>query len=510
MKPLKYLFFAIVLSLNSSCNEDFLELYPEGNLNTGNFYKSTQDFQQALVGAYVPLRNVANIAFFMDEMRSDNTEYDFNPKDRGGLGFEQLADFMDDSQNGIISQRYAACYTGIARVNTILDKLDKINFAMTEADKNQIIGEAKALRAHYYFDLVRHFGKVPLHLHEVLTKEDAFLAQSSIEDVYSQIILDFTDALDKVAAPKFPQDTGRITKGMVASELSLVYITKKQFDKAVPLLTSVTKMGYSLWPNYADAFKNENKNKMESIFEVQYKDGTDGQQSNFIYRFIPIGNTKNILGIDYNNTIGGWNIPTPDLMITYETGDKRFDASIGIVEGTTDATATFIASKVVSAENYVPKPGITYKYFVKKYYHLPYLLANNTKENWPIIRYSDVLLLLAESLNETGNSSAALSFLNQVRSRAGLPNATTTAQTDLRKIIEQERRIELAFENSRWLDLVRTNQAITVLTEFGKKQKEKYSFMLPNSYNVTENRYIFPIPFREMTLNPKLIQNPGY
>ena len=510
MKNFKYLLFTIVLIINTSCEKDFLELSPEGNLNTGNYYKNTQDFQQALVGAYVPLRDVSNIAFFMDEMRSDNSEYDYNPKDRGGLGFEQLADFLDDSQNGVISQRYLACYNGISRTNVILDKLEKINFSMTDADKNQIIGEAKALRAHYYFDLVRHFGKVPLHIHEVLDKENAYLPQSSVEEIYTQIINDFTDALDKVSLPKFPQGTGRITKGMVASELALVYMSLKQYDKSVPLLDSVTKMGYGLWANYGDAFKNENQNKMESVFEVQYKDGTDGQSSNFIYRFIPIGNTTNILGINYNNTLGGWNVPTPDLIESYEIGDKRLDASIGVIEGTINASSNFVASRIVSSVNYVPNPSVAYKYFIRKYYHPPYLLANNTKENWPVIRYSNVLLMLAESLNESGQSSVALPYLNQVRTRAGLANVTTTVQSDLRDIIAKERRIELAFENSRWLDLVRTNQAIPVLTQFGIKQKAKYGYMLPSAYTITENRYIYAIPFREMTINPKLIQNNGY
>lgn len=510
MKNYKYILYTILLILSISCKKDFLELYPEGNLNTENFYKSTQDFQQALTGAYVPLRDISNIAFFMDEMRSDNTHYDYNPKDRGNTGYEQIADFLDDSQNAAIALRYQACYNGISRTNVILDRLEKISFSMANTDKEQIIGETKALRAHYYFDLVRHYGKVPLHVHEVLDKGGAYLKQSSVEEIYTQVINDFTDALGKVDLPKFPQGTGKITKGMVASELAMVYMVNGKYDKAIPLLESVTKMGYDLWDNYEDAFKIENQNKKESVFEVQYKDGTDGQSSNFIYRFIPIGNTIKILGVNYNNTVGGWNIPTLDLIDSYEKKDTRLDASIGVIEGTINASSDFAATGIASVKDYVPKPGVAYKYFIRKYFHPPYVLANNTKENWPVIRYSNVLLMLAESLNEAGQSGAALPYLNRVKKRAGLDEVTTVAQSDLRSIIARERRLELAFENSRWLDLVRTNQAIPVMTAFGIKQKTAYGYLPSSAYTITDDRYIYAIPYREMTINQLLVQNKGY
>ena len=398
MKNSKYMLILLTGALSfGSCKKDFLELYPEGQMNEGNFYKSTVDFQQAVVGAYTPLRDVANIAFYMDEMRSDNAHYDYNSKDRGGLGYEQLADFLDNSQNGVTAIRYQGDYNGISRTNVILDRLEKITFTMADADRKQIIGETKALRAHYYFDLVRHYGGVPLHLHEVTDKSQASLPRSTAEQVYAQIIADFTDALANVAAPKLPQETGRVTKGMVATELAHVYMTLKQFDKAVPLLQSVTTMGYSLWANYEDAFKNENKNNKESVFEVQYKDGTDGQSSTFIYRFIPNGNTINITGISYNDTNGGWNYPTDDLLSAYEPNDKRLDATVGVIEGTYNSNTDFVASKIVSIVNYKAPTGVIAKYFVRKYYHPPYLLANNTKENWPIYRYANVLLLLAEA-----------------------------------------------------------------------------------------------------------------
>jgi tetratricopeptide (TPR) repeat protein len=497
--------------ITASCKKDFLVLYPEGQINEGNFYKTTADFQQAVVGAYVPLRDIASYAFYMEEMRSDNTEYDYNSKDRGGAGYEQFADFLDDATNPVLANVWQAAYKGIQRTNVVLDRITNISSTIiTDADKKQIIGEAKALRAHYYFELVRLFGGVPLYLHEVKDNSSSFINRSSVDEVYNQIITDYSDALSLLAPPaKFPQ-SGVVTKGMVATELGLVYLTRKDYAKATPLLQSLTQMGYGLLPNYADVFKLANKNSKESIFEVQYKAGTDGQSSSFIYKFIPVTpNTTNILGVNYNNTSGGFNVPTPDIVAAYEKGDVRLDASIAVAKGKFNSNVDFIADSVVSVLNPSTQGSVS-KMFIRKFYNKPYGLQNNTDDNWPLYRYADVLLMLAESLNEQGKSAEALPYLNQVRSRAGLTPATSSDQATLRNIILHERRVELAFENHRWFDLLRTGQAISVMNAFGILQKMKYAYILPAAYNITNERLIYAIPFRETQVNTALTQNTGY
>jgi tetratricopeptide (TPR) repeat protein len=300
MKQLKVLIYlAISIAIFSSCKKQFLTLYPEGNLNEGNFYLSATDFQQAVVGAYAPLRDVANNAYFMDEMRSDNAYFDYNTKDRGNAATENLVTFLDDAANAITQNRYTADYNGISRTNVVLDRLAAITFPMTDSVKNPIIGEAKALRAHYYFDLVRTYGGVPLTVHEVKVSDDAFKGRATSEQVYTQIISDFTDALALLGNPTFSNvQTGRITKGMIATELGTVYMQRKEYAKAIPLFTSVTQMGYSLLPNFKDVLsplmKNGNK---ELIFDVQFQSGTTLVSSNFIYRFTPITtNAYNIIG----------------------------------------------------------------------------------------------------------------------------------------------------------------------------------------------------------------------
>lgn len=514
MRQVKYITILIITALSwGACKKDFLTQYPQGNLNEGNFYKTTADFQQAVVGAYAPLRDAANYAFYMEEMRADNAYFDYNTKDRGSVTTEQVAEFLDNASTGVNNTLWTADFNGVQRTNVILDKIVDAS-AVPDSIKNQVIGEAKALRAHYYFELVRLFGPLPLYLHETTTAASALVARSSVDSVYLQIEADLTDALSKLAPPKFPQ-VGRVSKGSVSTELGMVYLTLKQYDKASAILQTVTQMGYSLLPNYADIFTTANENSVESIFEIQYKSGTDGQSSPFIYRFIPATpHTLNILGVDFNNNTnnyGGWNVPTQDLISTYEPNDKRLDASIAVTKGKIDASQYFQPDSVTSVLN-PATPGETSKYFIRKYYHPPYAaIIDNTDQNWYIYRYADVELMLAEALNEQSQSAAALPYLNNVRERAGLPDVTITDQTQLRDTIAHERRVELAFENHRWFDLVRTGQAIPVMTAYGIKQKATYSYLLPTSYNVTQNKMIYAIPFRENQVNPTgLWQNLGY
>ncbi|HVU94029.1 MAG TPA: RagB/SusD family nutrient uptake outer membrane protein [Puia sp.] len=506
----------------AACSKKFVTLYPEGQVNEGNFFKSASDFQEALAGAYAPLRSAANVAFYLEEMRADNTFFDYNAKDRGGSGAEELAEFLDNSANTTIQTLWTADYQGIQRTNIILDKMASPPADMNDSAKNQVIGQAEALRAHYYFELVRLFGSVPLYLHEVTDAKNAVVNRSPVDAVYTQIEADLTDALGRLSPPsKWPQ-SGAITRGMVATELGLVYLTLKQYDKAAPLFQSVTQMGYALLPNYADVFKTANKNSTESVFEVQYKSGTDGQASQFIYYFIPTTPaTGGILGAsaNYNNTEGSWNIPTQDLINSYEPGDTRLDASIGVIKGHLNAQTDFIPDSVVSILANLDTAGKGYGYttslahrFIKKQFNPPYNtpLIYNTDDDWPVYRYSDVLMMLAESLNEQGQPGAALPYLNMVRMRAGLPASTAADQGSLRDTIAHERRVELAFENHRWFDLLRTGQAIPVMTGYGVLQKQAFPFLLPSSYNVAPNKLIYAIPFRETQVNPGLGQNPGY
>lgn len=507
--------YAILLSvaLHYSCSEEtLLNLSPQTYQSSSSFFKSQEHFEQALIGVYANLRPLPEYGVFMDEMRSDNTFFTFFPGDRSqALHAEAIAQFMDDDRASYTTNRYANDYVGISRANTVLDRIAGFS-GMDEATKNRIMGETLFLRAFYYFDLVTHFGGVPLQLEEITSEEGASLPRATAAEVYQQIVADLTAAIPLLpVAETFPQ-TGRATKGAAKMLLAYAYVIQptKDYAKAAQELKDIVGMNYSLMANYADCFDPAHKNNSESIFEVQYKEGNDGLHSYFTWLFVPkTPNTMLITGLNVATQHirwGGWNVPTNDLLTSYENGDNRLNASIAVAEGTEDANGTFLIERVLNAAGYEPEAGKVHYYFVSKYTHPPYAVEYNTGENWPVFRYADALLLLAECLFEGGDMTGALLYTNQVRTRAGLENLTSISK----EAIITERRHELAFENHRWLDLVRTGQAVEVMGAFGEEIKKQHGWILPNAFNVTNERLIYPLPFRELQINTNLVQNPGY
>jgi hypothetical protein len=513
-----YILITILSFTAVSCKKSFIDLTPNDSVSPTTFYKTESDFRQAIAAAYAPLQDLAVNDYFTSEMRSDNSHYQPYPSNRGTANVqrESISDWVDDPTNAYTNAVYFHCYNGISRSNIVIGRLAPVNLAA--AVKSDIDGQAKFLRAWNYFKLVRLFGAVPLYIKEVTKAEEAFLPRSTVDEVYAQIIRDATDAINELAPPaKFPQ-IGQATKGSATMLLAEVYMTQKKYAEAEVLLNTLPAMGYGLNANYADAFLTTNKNSKESIFEIQYLQGTDKgtQPSNFIYQFLP--RTKNtgivttfgttVIATDNSGT-GGWNTPTQDLISTYEPNDKRLDASIGIAEGAYNTSDLLVISANKSVVNYTPAAGKVGVPYIKKYLH-PHVVANNTNDNWPIYRYSDALLLLAEAQNEQGKPGLALTNLNTVRVRAGLTGSIEIDQTKLRAVIMHERRVELAFENHRWHDLVRTGTAITVMTTYGVKAKTIYSYLPANAFGINTNRLLFPIPQSEKELNPQLTQNPGY
>lgn len=510
MKKLLYLFTITTLFL-AACTEDFLELVPESSITTGNFYKNEAQFNQALNGAYASIRDAKGSvsAWTMGEMRSDNTHLEFNVTNRGpGYMEREYADFfLDDHTSGMVASKYNSCYVGIGRTNEILEYINDIG--LTQQTVDYFTGHAKFIRALLYFDLVRYFGGVPLYLKSVKGASEAYLPRSSADEVYQVIIDDVQEAIQKL-----PESTleGRATKGAAMMLLADVYLTQKNFSLAETELKSITKMDYDLLPDYASVFDLSNKNSVESIFEIQYQQGNQGQNSNFVYPFLPLSSDVSMItGImSQNRQGGGWNVPTFEMINSYESGDQRLEASIAFAEGS-GVIGDMLIETVKSPVGYTtPESKRSYP-FIKKYLH-DHSLEQNTDDNFPIYRYSDALLSLAEALNEQGKPVEALTYLNPVRIRAGLAASNETNQALLRDIIAHERRVEFAFENKRWLDLVRTDKAIEVMTENGEYLKNVHageSYLPANSYQVTQERLLFPIPEREVLIG-NLDQNPGY
>ncbi len=511
MKLKIYLFLLLLIGLGS-CKKEFLNLSPETDISSATFYKTAQDFDQAIVGAYVSMRAIALKCVAMDEMRSDNTFFTYYSSNRGWeRSIEAYAQFIDDSQSFASANSwvdlYQSDYSGISEVNTILGRIE--GSAMTDSEKNSVKAEALFLRAFYYFNLVQHWGPVPLMLTQVTSEGAAFQPNSTVDYIYKQIVDDVNNAI-QIGLPvskTFPQ-SGRATMGAAKMLQAYVYMSKpvREYALAEAALKDITNMNYQLLGNYADVFDPKNKNNRESIFEVQYLEGIGGQESIFAWVMIPkCADATILMGVSGGNIQGGWNVPTQEMINSYENGDKRLSESVAVAEGVEESGLLNVEA-VTDIVGYTPKPGKDYLYFVKKYYHPPYSISFNTGDNFPIYRYSGTLLLLAEALVEQDKAGEALPYLNQVRTRAGLP----LLQVATKENVANEMRHELAFENHRWTDLIRTGKAIEVLTKKGIEMKRLNPWILPSAFNVTENRLIFPFPYREMQINKLLKQNPGY
>jgi hypothetical protein len=481
-----------------------LDIVPETSLSSATFFKNEADFKQAVNGAYVPLRSIVNDrAWLLGEMHSDNTYYFRNILFGATDQQENIADFSIPTANGIttnthVLNQYRLDYQIIARTNEILSKIDAVDF--DAASKANLKGQALFLRAYAYFELVRYFGKVPLHLTPVTNRQEAALPLASVDEVYAQIIKDATAAAQSLS-PKSKQEPGRATSGAAKTILANALIVQKKWAEAETVLREVVNSNeYSLMPDYKNAFSgtNSNKNNAESVFEVQFQEGSAGLNGNFMYSFLPrpitaaelqpITGTSNPQGISGE----GNNAPTPDIIAAYEAGDKRKDASIGYVT----------LSQSLRANKVYP--------YIKKF-AMPHAQHNNTGNNWPIYRYAEVLLFLAEAMNEQGKGAEALLYLNMVRDRAfgaGIAIITTTAQAQLRDIIFGERRVELAFENKRWFDLVRSGKAVEVITAYGNRVKANpldYYYpagAVPPNNAFTNIDLVYGLPADEAALSP--------
>ena len=521
MKRILFLFIVISISVSfSSCKEDFLVLYPETSITSASFYKTKTHFDQAIVSSYERVRTIARTGMFMDEQRADNCHFNFYSADRGGfLNTEVVALFMDEATTSYWNvDRYNDVYNGISRVNTILGRLDASE--LTDAEKRSISAEAKFLRAFYYFDLVTHWGPVPLMLKEVAAASDAFVGNSTVENVYAQILDDVTDAINDglPEADRFP-GSGRATLGAARMLRAYANMSKptRDYTTAESDLKAITNMIYGLEDNFADIFALTNKNGKEIIFAAQYKDGPGGQHSDFPWMYIPkCANNSILMGFQAANTTqqinGGWCVPTQEFIDSFEPGDKRLSATIAVAQGTgTELVTVDEADPVLDIEGFVPQAGRDYHFFNRKYYHPPYGYDKQASDNFPFFRYADALLLLAECLVEQNKASDAQPYLDQVRTRAGLGSVPATKQS-----VSDERRHELAFEHKRWTDLIRTGQAVSVMNAFGDYIKTIDKTLSPGtllneqSFKVTSEKLVYPFPIRELRLNSNLVQNPGY
>ena len=487
------------LILASSCSKQYLDKSDPTKVGTELFYKDAKQVEQAVNGVYGTLQGLTNNAWLLFEQITDNTTIDLNPADRGGAGSTETFEFFNvNSGNGYIQDYYSGAYNSIYNINIALQKMQ--GGELSEEDRLLNEGQLKFIRAYVYFELVQAFGEVIVITEPLADPQLSYdYARKPVDTAYALIIQDLNDAVAGLPESYPAEGIGRATKGAALTLLGKVHLTRKEYPEAQEALSQVLSLGYSLVPNYADIFDPEKKNGPESIFDVQYQGGNDqGEWSGFVYWMAPRISEGFVTGWPQSSP-AGFNIPTNDIINTYEPDDKRKEASIGL-DFNSPVTGELIP-------------------YTKKYAH-PHTIYNRTDDNWPVLRYSDALLMLAEAINEqSGPNGDAYTYINDVRDRAGLPPVAGLDQSKFRDTLMHERRIELAFENWRWFDLKRTKttaELAAFMNAYGAKEKANPTVQrqgVPFStldYVFDEFEALLPIPNREILTNSSLVQNPGY
>ena len=484
---LKYNLIAIaLLGFSFSSCSDFLEQNPQTDLSENDFYKTADDILSAVNGVYSSLQegDIYGNWYVFGEIPSDNTRNQLSGSVTTQNEFDQ---FYIDTQNSMIANFWKAAYKVINRTNTVLGRIDGIEINTELANRYKL--ECKFIRALMYFNLVRVYGDVPLVLKEISISESYDILREPKENVYNQIIADLKEAQDLPVSYSTAED-GRATQGAAKALLANVYMTLHKYAEAETILAEIINSGqYSLLENtpgslnidgYKNVFSPVNHNSKEGIFEIQFLKGGYGEGSNYANNFAPENSGTNVVAV---GGTGGNNIPEMDIYNAYEEGDLRRDFSMSLGYYDNRKNNEWVESR-----------------YVCKFMDVPYQ-NNDASNNYPVIRYADVILMYAEALNQNGKTAEACKYLNMTRRRGFGYQTTETSPVDLQTtdkaqfalMVEQERRVELAFENHRWSDLIRTGRAVEVMRSKG--------------FSLNETNLICPIPQKQIDVNPKLTQN---
>ena len=529
----KYFVLILAAGLTVGCKKT-IDLYPVSNLNTATYYSNLEELQAGLAGAYRGMQAPLQDEWALTELRTDNSK-------QGQTGsssvpnqtLNQLDMFSTTAAENRIYNYYRNTYLNIRNANIVLQNLgvtydhasgtntfNPIDVTITDADRKQMAGEALIIRAHHYFNLIRLFGDASRSnggvflIHTPLTPADAFaLDRSSFQDIYKFIEADLKTAAANMNTLKFtqvlPQNRGRVTGWTAKALLGKVYLTQGKKTEALTVLNDVRlNSGHALEttpgsPNnaFSNVFATDNEVNEEILFTVRFKAGGFNLGAPFMNQFAPLNSGAVV--VPGNGQ--GLNFPTADLDSSMAQGDRRRPITL--------ATYTVGTSVVKYNRKFIPNSGT--------------LISGDSESDWPILRFSDVLLMIAEAEGQTGANS--LNMINQVRSRAGLQPVTAAEVSSIQAFedtLAKERRMEFAFENHRWFDLLRYNTTLQTIT-IENELKEHFAFEYPLHYanypvpvptlasiqNRVEQKYFrLPLPQRELEVNPRLKgqQNEGY
>ncbi|MCM1475381.1 MAG: RagB/SusD family nutrient uptake outer membrane protein [Muribaculaceae bacterium] len=514
----------------TSCN-DWLKEEGPATTKLEDFYTTGETCTQTVNACYAPLAWEYNTTYFPEWMIGDIASDDAL---KGGQNVSDMADaydienFKTNPNNTLLRDYYRAKYQGIIRCNLALQEIPKYDpdETLSQKRKDCLLGEAKFLRAFYYFQLVRVFGGVPLVDFVIDSAEKWKQPRATREAVYEHIIADLKDAEELLYEKNAyaDEDLGRATRGAAIAMLCKVNLYRHNYEEAYTwgkkfIDEEYNKGLYTLENDYAQNFTLTGENGVESVFEIQYiAEPTSDYGEGFGFTRGTFGSILTRPRADSMGGNQGWGFdhPTDNLYAEYETNDPRRDMTIGQVSENdlNNIAVNYLGSTYYNIKTSLYEGGT-----------FP-ALDHNTRGplNYRLIRASDVLLLYAEAALESGKDIAGAKWaLEQVRSRAraqapagALPafpgyRGYTDNVESLRAAIRHERRVELAMEGHRWFDLVRWGIAYDVMDKdkgsYGKNESEEARAEMASF--IEGKHELFPIPAEEISLNP-MAQNPGY
>jgi hypothetical protein len=477
------LLFVAAIGFNA-CSEDYVDVVSE-DANSENFFNSQADYENALIAAYDMLQS-SYINVMLGEIASDNTL-------AGGenatdvIGIQQIDDMIHTPVNDQLTDLWRWMFAGVNRANYIMEFQNNFEFP----DKPRVLGETRFLRAYYYFELVKFFGDVPLAVDQRFLFGDQFEVERTPKaDIYAQIELDLIFAIDNLAYTT--PDIGRATKGSAQALLGKVYLFQQKYMESADVLDDLIAFGpYSLVTDYATIFENDNENNSESVFEIQYSDeegaGFGCLQCSEGNVAVGFNGIRNYNGPTFDSGFS-FNVPTQEVVDLFDSTDPRKDTAILDIDA-------FAAANSATFSTGFEHTGYFNRKYIARQGDLNTGDANLTNpNNYRAIRLADVYLMAAEAYNSGGlGDGQAQTYLNEVRTRVGLPDVLTSgiALTDA---IFKERRLELVGEGHHFFDLVRTGRAAAEIDGF-----------------VAGKHEIFPIPLEEILLaGNRWEQNPNY
>ena len=486
---------SLSISLLSACSKQ-LDQQPPSNTTTDNFYTTSNDFIQAVNGAYTKLTAYPSQVLWLGEMRSDN----LNAVSDGNRDWQGINDFSPNITTvTFISQAWSNNFNGIYNANATLDALQTKGSIVSDTTlRTRLTAECHFLRAFYYFQLVRLFGQVPVIERPLTASEVSTVGRSAVPEVYQLIIADLEYAALHLPASYSSSDVGRATSWAAKGLLGLVYLTRSgpnngingpginsnEYDKALTLFNEIiTSNAYSFLTDYASIFSYTNENNPEVIFDVQFMSSSNG--AGFPSHLVPVAYwTGQGISNTYGNGYGASNFGVSTNLKT------SYDATGG--------TGTDIR-KAFNIQLSYSSP------FIKKY--IDYSHKGTSGTDWPInfivLRYTDILLMKAECIlhGATGTQADVDEIVNKVRNRAGLGPVSGVTLDGLL----EERRKEFVGEGLRWNDLVRSGKAVTIMNAWIAGDG------LSTISNVVADYLIYPVPATEIAAKPGLYeQNNGY